>query len=477
MRYILLLILVFLSSLAVLAHGDGGHDDDDAEAALLNVVGVPEQPTYYEHARPIIEASCIGCHSAGQIAAYAPFSDPQDVIFAAPDIRFHVVYGLMPPWMPSPENLPLKYDRSLSVLEIATIAAWVDAGAPLGYADDYKPAASEGIEFVEIRADLTLQLEEAYTPDEDALDDYRCFAFPLNIDEPQFITGYEFIPDVAAMAHHNIVYLFDESANRAIDRLNYADGRPGWPCYEGPGLSMEGLGIGGWAPGASPFAFPQGTGILIEPGQQLVVEMHYNLWSARRPDRSQVVLQLEAAESELAELTIFSLAAPVEIPCPSGTEGPQCEREAAIKRVGDLYGEDALYTPDYLLHECGQTLADYEANSGENANGYCDYPVPDSLTLYGVSGHMHELGSSFRMELNPDGEEPLLLLDIPRWNFHWQDQYYFVEPVQVASGDVLRMSCVWDNSLSDEPRYVVWGAGTSDEMCFGSVMARQGQAP
>ena len=55
--------------------------------------------------------------------------------------------------------------------------------------------------------------------------------------------------------------------------------------------------------------------------------------------------------------------------------------------------------------------------------------------------------------------------------FHWQDRYQFVEPVTINFADVLRMSCVWDNSLSDDPRYVVWGEGTSDEMCFGTVMA------
>ena len=62
----------------------------------------------------------------------------------------------------------------------------------------------------------SLQLDEAYTnPADDVLDDYRCFAFPLDIDAPQFVTGYEFIPDVAGMAHHNLLYLFDERAERA----------------------------------------------------------------------------------------------------------------------------------------------------------------------------------------------------------------------------------------------------------------------
>ena len=470
MRRLLVLISVFVFSMTALAHGNKAHDDD-AESRDVSEVSLPEHLTYHENVRPIIEANCLACHSDGQIADYAPFTSAEDVVWAAQDIKFHVVNGIMPPWMPSRANLPLKNDRSLSDVEIATIAAWADDGAALGDPHDYAPSATDGFELVEVREDLILQLDEAYTPADDVLDDYRCFAFPLEIDAPQFVTGYQFIPDVVQMAHHSLFYLFDERAKPAIQRLNYADGRPGWSCYGGTGLASEGEGIGGWAPGASPVLFPGGTGFLIEPGQQIVVQMHYNLWTTHQPDRSRISLQLESGESQLAELADFPLVAPVEIPCPADVKGPQCDREASIKRVAEHYGEDARHTPDYLLRECGQSLEDYAENSGENAKGYCDYPITWPLTVLSVSGHMHELGRSFRLELNPRSEAPQLLLDIPRWDFHWQDQFYFVEPLKISKGDVLRMTCVWDNSLSDDPRYVVWGEGTSDEMCFGSVLA------
>ena len=470
MRLFLLLILIATNSLLVLAHSDEEHDDA-AESIDVSAVSVPEHPTYHEHVRPIIEASCVACHSDGQIAGYAPLTSADDVVWAAQDIKFHVVNGIMPPWPPSRANLPLKDDRSLSDEEIAIIAAWADAGAALGDPHDYAPSATDGFDFVEIRADLVLQLDEPYMPAEDALDDYRCFAFPLDIESPQFITGYEFSPDVIEMAHHVIVYLFEKEANSAIERRNYADGRPGWSCYGGTGLSMSGEGIGGWAPGAPPVLFPEGAGFLIKPSQYIVVQMHYNLWTTRQPDRSQVIFQLESAENDLVELIELPLAAPVEIPCPAGETGPQCEREEAIKRVAELYGEDARYTPDYLLRECEQRLEEYAENSGENAKGYCDNPITWPLTVIGVSGHMHELGRSFRLELNPGEDESLLMLDIPRWDFHWQGHYTFVEPLKLSTGDVLRMTCVWDNSRSDDPRYVVWGEGTSDEMCFGTVLA------
>ena len=470
MRFLVLCFFIFIGSLTVQAHGTKDHDDE-AESVDLSGISIPENPTYHEHARLIIEANCVACHSAGQIAGYAPFTAAEDVIWAAQDIKFHVVNGLMPPWPPSRENLPLQNDRSLSHEEIALIAAWADTGAPLGDPQDYMPSATDGFDFIDIRADLVLQLDEPYMPPEDVLDDYRCFAFPLDIEAPQYITGFDFIPDVAEMAHHNIVHLFDEGAERAIQRRDYADGRPGWSCYGGPGLSVEGEWVGGWSPGAAPVIAPKGTGFLIRPGQQIVVEMHYNLWTSRQPDQSRVILQLESAESELDELMILPLVAPVEIPCPAGVEGPQCEREAAIERVAKLYGEDARHIPDYLLRDCGQSLADYAANTGENARGYCDYPITESLTFYSVFGHMHELGRSYRVELNPEGDDSLLLLDIPRWDYHWQGGYFFEEPLRVARGDVLRMTFVWDNSLADDPRYVVWGEGTTDEMCFGTLLA------
>ena len=473
MRWLMVVALLLLGTMAVLAHGDEDNSDDTAEAVDVSGNSVPEDPTYHEHVRPIIEASCVSCHSEAQIAAYAPLTDPQDVVWATEDIAFRVINGIMPPWMPSRNNLPLKNDRSLSDAEIATIVAWAESGAQMGDESAYVPATTTSFDFVDIRVDETLQLESPYTPASDVLDDYRCFAFPLDLDSPQFVTGYEFLPGVWEMAHHAILYLVDSTVAAEIRERDGADGRPGWSCYGSTGLSDSGSMIATWTPGTFGIAFPAGTGYLIAPGEIFVLQMHYNLWTTRQPDQTRVHLQLESGDADLDELWTIPLNAPVEIPCPAGVEGPQCERENALNRIAELYGEDLRDLPDRRLRRCGQTLDDYADNIGENARSHCDYPSPffEPLIVYGVLGHMHELGRSFRMELNPDSEESLLLLDIPRWDFHWQDRYQFVEPVEIRFGDMLRMSCHWDNSLSDDPRYVVWGEGTADEMCFATVMA------
>ena len=474
MRLLILILVFVLTAGMALAHGNG-HDDDDEAEVEAPVESVNGQPTYQGEVRAILEANCVGCHSEGSIAGYSPLTDAAFVTEVADDIAWHVHKRYMPPWMPSALSVPLKGDRRLSEADIATIVAWADGGAPMGDETDYAPPETVRRP-VEIRADLALQPDEAYAPDPDVLDDYRCFGFELPIDAPQFVTAYEFVPEVVEMAHHGIAYLVDAAAVATMKALDGADGKPGWSCYGGSGLQTDGNMIATWTPGSSGVRYPAGTGFLIKPSQAVVLQMHYNLWTTNAPDRTRVSFEMESGDSGLTALRTLPLSAPVEIPCPSGMEGPQCEREKAIARLAELYGEDQARFPERRLRFCRQTLDDYADNTGEMARGHCDFAArfPFEVTAYGVLGHMHELGVSFRMTLNPDSEAPLTLLDIPRWNFHWQERYQFVEPLTIKPGDSLRMECIWDNRLSDAPRYVVWGEGTSDEMCFGTVLVSGG---
>jgi len=467
-KFLLGLSILLLVGVGVWAHDEG--DPDHHDEVDVSEATVPDNPTYYEHVKPLLELHCNGCHTEGQIAGDIALDTLDDAVSGASDIAFNVSIGYMPPWMPSDLSLPMQHDRSLTDTEIATIIAWSDNFAPEGDPDDYI-APENPYTMVEVRDDMILQLDEPYTPDETKQDDYRCFAFEMDLDDPVYLTGYEFIPEIAEMAHHGIVYKADAFIVDQVERKDGADGRPGWSCYGSVNLTgADSEMVGTWAPGTLPAEYPAGTGYRIEDGEFLIVQMHYNLAITRQPDRTMVKLQFAENPDVIKELMTVELTAPVEIPCPTGVDGPQCERVNALNRISDLYADELRYFPDALLRQCDQTLGDYAENTGENAIGYCDIESPLSLTVYGAFGHMHELGRSFRLELNPDSDESVILLDIPIWDFHWQDRYQFAEPFQINRGDVLRMSCSWDNTLSEDPRYVVWGEGTADEMCFGTLM-------
>jgi len=104
-------------------------------------------------------------------------------------------------------------------------------------------------------------------------------------------------------------------------------------------------------------------------------------------------------------------------------------------------------------------------------------------TIYGVAGHMHLRGQEITVTLDPGTAKEQTLLHIPAWDFHWQDVYYLQTPIKVGATDTVRVRCTFDNSAADQPvvganrlapRYVLWGEGTTDEMCLAMLSVATG---
>lgn len=472
MKRIVLMIFLLVSILLLVVISVYGHDDPPPvpdETADVSSYAFDEPLTYYEHIKPIMDANCMGCHAEGQIASDVALYDLDVVRDEADYIADTILIRYMPPWMPGPETIPLQHERKLTDEEIAMLVTWLESGAPLGDPEDETPAVEP--ELPTIRRDMQFTLEEPYLADGTNNDDYRCFMFDLQLDEPIYVTGYVFEPDELEMVHHGIIYRVDEGARRRALRKNGEDGQPGWSCYNTTHLgdSNEEM-IGTWTPGTFTAPYPDGTGYKIEPGQFLVMQVHYNTRITRVLDNTGFYLQVADEQEDIHPLMTVQLMAPVEIPCPDGVEGQRCDRSWSITETAARYGVEFRTRPNELLSGCGMMRADLEKIDPAHATTSCDYPIWWNLTALGVLGHMHELGHSIRIEINPDRDNSIVLLDIPRWDFHWQDRYQFAEPVQVKPGDNVRLTCTWDNTLSENPRYVVWGEGTEDEMCFATVM-------
>ena len=87
---------------------------------------------------------------------------------------------------------------------------------------------------------------------------------------------------------------------------------------------------------------------------------------------------------------------------------------------------------------------------------------------------MHLLGRSIRIEVNPGRDDAQTVLDIPVWDFDNQGAQP-ITPIRLQRGDEVKVTCEHDQELRDllpafegQPdRYVVWGEGTTDEMCLG----------
>jgi predicted CxxxxCH...CXXCH cytochrome family protein len=442
---------------------------------------------------PIFAAKCAGCHMTGGIAPFS-ITSARSAKAHAPAILMMTQLGLMPPWPPGKDSPAYvgSSRRILTAQERDVIARWVRGGARIGRGGTIAPV---GTGSSAPGRQLSLAPARSYLPQADVggLDDYHCFVLEPRLKRNVFVTSSVIEPGRGDIVHH--VILFEAAGANAAEarRLNAASGGHGWTCFGGPGLTETHPGVGAaasdrlgapewlgaWVPGHTTNDTPTGTGVLLHAGAAIVMQVHYNLIHPARRDRSRAVLRVvPAAGSKLTPLTTMLLPAPVELPCPSGVRSPLCSRDRALADEAQRYGADAAFIPTGLLYLCGKTLADYPQDVG-NAHSIgtsCDRAVTRPIRIYGVAGHMHLRGLDISVELNPGTPRAQMLLHIPHWHFHWQDAYYLRKPTDASPGDTIRVTCRYDNSAQAQPvvkghllapRYVLWGEGTTDEMCLG----------
>ncbi|HMJ11695.1 MAG TPA: monooxygenase, partial [Polyangiaceae bacterium] len=247
---------------------------------------VPETPTYYRDVKVIIDANCTGCHKAGGVAPM-PFENAEQVQPFASAMSYAVEHRHMPPWMASPGCNEYEPDRSLSDRQIQIIRRWAEQGAPIGDPRD-EPAPTPRPNSEMSRVDLRLSMPAAYTPRVRA-DDYRCFVLNWTPTARKYITGIGVTPGVAPLVHHAIAYLIPPASAGFVRFADVLDPGPGYACPGG----VTGGWITSWEPGGHGIDFPHGTGIAVEPGSVIVLQVHYNtLFATPSPDQSSVEFAL-----------------------------------------------------------------------------------------------------------------------------------------------------------------------------------------
>ena len=87
---------------------------------------------------------------------------------------------------------------------------------------------------------------------------------------------------------------------------------------------------------------------------------------------------------------------------------------------------------------------------------------------------MHLRGKAFRIEAEDPAGTRTLLLDVPRYDFNWQNNYVFAEPVLMVDGSKLLCTAWYDNSDKnpanpDPSQTVGWGDQTWEEMLVAQI--------
>lgn len=442
-------------------------------------------PSFQKEVAPILREKCTGCHQVGGIAPFS-LQKPQQAQKWAQAIGAAVQAKVMPPWPPGPASPYYvgQETRQLTAEQRSTVVRWAKGGGKATGPALAKPPSSKA----EVRSGerlVTLSMPVTYKPQAkaDVTDDYRCFMLDPKLSEDAYATSASIVPGARAVVHHVILFRISAGAAASAKELDAKSAGAGWSCFGGIGVTSGQPGldnapwISAWAPGWGSGRLPEGTGVSMPKGSLVVMQVHYNLANGHDPDRSRAVFTL-APPAGLKSLETVLLPAPVELACVKGEKGRLCNRDGALADLGRKYGSLAAVVPGALLFFCGKDAASPKATTTST----CDRTLSGPTTIHLVGGHMHLLGKSIRVELNPGRPDGKVLLEIPRWDFRWQSMYELEQAVEAKAGDVLRVTCRYEpdrrndggHGIPEKPRYVLWGEGTADEMCLGVVQVVRG---
>jgi peroxiredoxin len=372
--------------------------------------------TYSNQIARLIQRRCLECHREGQIAPFA-MTDYEEVAGWGDMIAEVVREQRMPPWHANPAYGKFANENRLSDEEKQLVKTWVKNGCPEGNPADLPPPRTFHEDwFLPRPPDQVVYLgDEPVAVKAEGVEPYRTYSVDPGFTEDRWVRLAECQPGNRAVVHHIIVFIKPPGNDDAPPRRGDGEGR-GW------------IFLSGFAPGTRPLVAPSGWAKKVPAGSKLVFQMHYTPIGTPQTDRSRVGL-IFMDQNEVTHQIM--------------------PRNIAAKDLEIPPGE-----PDYRTEATG--------------------PLPKGAILLSMFPHMHIRGKSFRYELiGPEpGQQPEVLLDVPRYDFNWQNYYILAEPKPIPPGSTLHCTAHFDNSADnlanpDPTKTVRWGPQTWEEMMIG----------
>jgi hypothetical protein len=338
----------------------------------------------------------------------------------------------MPPWHidKTVGIQEFENDRSLSDEQIATIAKWVDQGAPKGDMKDMPPAKVWPNEqgwllaqnFGQAEPDLIMRAAP-WTQKAGANDTWWKPVTPIGLNEPRWVRALEVRPSVKGrkITHHVVVRLQQEETDPLAANPTDPNGNPQ------PGTFME------WAVGKQGEVMRPNSGKLLLPGARLMWDIHYS----------------NAGEdiTDVAELGIYLY--------PKG-------QEPKFRQV---------------LHAMGGTNSsgvDIPPNTVKATQGF--FVLRENGRVESFQPHMHLRGKAMSMEaILPTGQVQILN-HVDDFNFNWHNSYRYAETSAplLPKGTIIKVTAWHDNTAAkksnpDPNVWVGYGDRTVDEMAHAWV--------
>jgi mono/diheme cytochrome c family protein len=341
----------------------------------------------------------------------APFAltSYDETIGWADTIREVVQTERMPPWHADPRFGKFHNDARLAEDDKKLIYQWIENGVPQGDPADLPESPKFDPDWRISKPDLIVRMPKPFAVPAKGVVPYQYFTVDPGFKEDVWIRGAEGRPGNRSVVHHMILFFIP----------------PGQDVNRGEDALIN--SVASFVPGMPAKVWPEAYARRIPAGSKLVFQMHYTPNGTAVEDQSEAgLLFADSAKVERELLQAAALNFRFEIP-PGAAD----------------YGVEARY------------------------HFYQD------VDLFALIPHMHLRGKSFRFTaVYPDQHEEVLL-DVPRYDFNWQNIYLLDQPKRLPDGTELICQAHFDNSPAnpvnpDPTKSVRWGDQTWQEMAIGS---------
>jgi Flp pilus assembly protein TadD len=374
---------------------------------------------FAEHIAPIIFENCSQCHRPGESAPFS-FLNYRQVSRRAKQICEVTKSGYMPPWVPDRGVHELVGARELSHHQIQQLDRWFQDGCPPGPQEKTpkppKPAPTWSIG----APDLVVKLERPFSIPAEGRDVFRTFVLPVNLDRDRFVRAVQVRPLNLRVSHHGMLKIDVTSSCRDEDAKSQTSGYSGMNMFNATPPAGYFLG---WTPSKGPSVSLPGLSWLLRKGSDLVLQMH----------------MVVSGKEELFDAEI------------------------------GLYFTDEVPTKFAYCVELRNELVELPPGS-KNITVEDSFRIPVAAKVLSIYPHAHYLGRDFRVFFIRPDQSKSWIFSTQDWDFNWQDDYKFKEPLIIPAGSRIVMQIDFDNSAENPrnpnipPVHVSFGLQSTDEM-------------
>jgi peroxiredoxin len=365
--------------------------------------------TFSRDVVPVLQKRCQSCHRPGQVAPFSLMTYKETAGWAD-TIREVIEQGRMPPWHADRRHGQFANDPSLSEAEKKTLLDWITGGCPQGDLAELPPPARFPDEWQIGEPDLIVSIPRTFDVPAEGILEYQLFEVDPGFKTDTWVRAAEIRPGNPTVVHHCTVFLVPP------------DGK-GEPKMQG---RLGSVCLAATAPGTPPMILPEGMAKLVPAGWRFLFVVHYVAVGSPQTDRTRLGIKL-----------------------------------AEPKTVKKEVATHLLIDSDFRIPP---RVADFRIAK--------EWQAPEDVVLLALFPHGHYRARTFRYEaIYPDGQKEILL-DVPRYDFNWQNRYELAEPKRLPKGTVIRCEGRYDNSAAnpvnpDPDVEVSVGSQSTDEMFNG----------